>query len=80
MNNEAQVSVLRGFVFDPSNVQTELTQLAAVKDEFNNGQYTTDDIEKFITDRNEKMEQAGLSTLMEEVQRQVDEWKAANGK
>ena len=27
-----------------------------------------------------KMEQAGLSTLMEEVQRQVDEWKAANGK
>lgn len=80
MNNEAPVSVLRGFVFDPSNVQTELTQLAAVKDEFKNGQYTTADIEKFITDRNEKMEQAGLSTLMEEVQRQVDEWKAANGK
>ena len=80
MNNEAPVSVLRGFVFDPSNVQTELTQLAAVKDELKNGQYTTADIEKFITDRNEKMEQAGLSTLMEEVQRQVDEWKAANGK
>lgn len=77
LNNEAQVSVLRGFVFDPSNVQAELAQLAAVEAEFKNGQYATSDIEKFIEDRNAKMEQAGLSTLLEEVQRQIDEWKAS---
>lgn len=77
LNNDAQVSVLRGFTFDSSNVQAELAQLAAVEAEFKNGQYTTDDIEQFIADRNAKLEQAGLGTLMEEVQRQVDEWKAS---
>lgn len=77
MNREAQVSVLRGFVFNPENVQAELAQLAAVTKEFKNMQYVADDIEKYIQDKNQKLEQAGIMTVLEEVQKQVDAWKAA---
>lgn len=78
LNNEAQVSVLRGFVFNPENVQSEMAQLDAVNKEFLRGQYTAEDIDKYIADRNAKLEQAGLNTVMEEVQKQIDEWKAAS--
>lgn len=77
LNREAEVSPLRGFVFDPSNVQSELAQMSSVAKEYNNGQYTTDDIDAYIEERNEKMEQAGLQTVMDEVQRQIDEWRAS---
>lgn len=80
LNNEAQVSVLRGFTFNPENVQAELAQLAAVVKEFDRGQFTATDIDKYIADRNEKLEQAGLSTVMDEVQKQIDAWKSVTGK
>lgn len=76
LNNDAQVSVLRGFVFKPDPVQAELAQLAAVIKEFKDGQYTANDIDKYIKDRNEKLEQAGMDAVMAEVQKQIDEWKA----
>lgn len=77
LNREAQVSALRGFVFNPADVQSQLAQLDAVSKEFKNGQFTTDDIDKYLSDRAAKMEQAGLTTVVEEVQRQIDEWKEA---
>lgn len=51
--------------------------MSSVAKEYNNGQYTTDDIDAYIEERNEKMEQAGLQTVMDEVQRQIDEWRAS---
>lgn len=77
LNRTATVSPLRGFTFNPENVQAELAQLAAVVAEFKNGEYITDDIEQFIVDRTAKLEAAGLNTVLEEVQRQVDEWNAS---
>lgn len=77
LNREAEVSVLRGFTFDPSNVQSELAQLGAVVKEYANGQYTARDIDTYIAERNNKMEQAGLSKVVEEVQTQIDAWEAA---
>lgn len=76
LNKEAQISPLRGFVFDPSNVQSELAQVGAVVKEYANGQFNAKDIDAYIAERNAKMEQAGLSAIMEETQRQIDAWKS----
>lgn len=75
LNREAQVSVLRGFMFNPANVQAEIAQIAAVDKEYYNGQYTAEDIDKYISERNEKLEQAGLNKVIEELQNQIDTWK-----
>lgn len=75
LNREAKVSPLRGFTFDPTNVQSELAQIGAVIKEYANGQYTTGDIDAYIEERNAKMEQAGLGKVMEEAQKQIDAWK-----
>lgn len=77
LNREAQVSPLRGFTFDPTNVQSELAQLGAVVKEYANGQFGAKDIDAYIAERNAKMEQAGLSKVMEETQKQIDAWKAS---
>ena len=77
LNKEATVSALRGFTFDQSNVQAEMAQLAAVAAEYKNGQFTTNDIEAFITEYQGKMEQAGILTVVDEVNRQIEEWKSA---
>lgn len=76
LNREATVSPLRGFTFDPSNVQSEIAQIGSVVKEYANGQFTTKDIDAYIAERNEKMNQAGLPAVLEEVQKQVDAWKA----
>lgn len=75
LNREAVVSPLRGFTFDPTNVQSELAQIGAVVKEYANGQFTTKDIDAYIAERNQKMEQAGLAVVLQETQRQIDEWK-----
>ena len=77
MNRESEISPLRGFVFDPSSVQSEIAQVGSVVKEYENGQFTAADIDKYIKERNEKMEQAGLQKVVDEVQKQVDDWKAS---
>jgi len=75
LNNTAQVSVLRGFTFSPANVQAELAQVAAVKKEYKNAQYTTKDIDAYITEYTDKLNQAGLPNIVKELQTQIDAWK-----
>lgn len=77
LNEEAEVSPLRGFTFDPANVQAEIAQISAVVAEYNNMQYVAEDIEAFSAEKAERLEQAGIDTVMQEVQTQLDAWKAA---
>lgn len=77
LNRTAEVSPLRGFVFNSEPIQAELAQFDAVVKEFKYGQYTTDDIDQFIEDYKTKLEQAGVPAIVEEVQNQIDEWKSA---
>lgn len=76
MNEEAEVSPIRGFNFDPAKVQAELAQINAVIMEYRNMQYVAEDIEAFTAEKCEKLEQAGLQKVMDEAQRQLDDWKA----
>lgn len=77
LNESAEVSAIRGFRFDPTNVQAELAQLNAVITEYKNMQYVAEDIEAFTKEKCDKLEQAGLQKIMDEVQTQLDAWKAA---
>lgn len=78
-NAAAPVSHLSGFTFDATNVKTELAQLDSVKAEYS-GYLWADNYDEYIAERFAKMEKAGLSTVIAEAQRQVDEWRKANGK
>lgn len=62
------------FVFDSSKVQTELSQISTVKQEyknFNNG--SIDWRENFETYKS-RMMTAGIENVLKEVQRQLDEY------
>lgn len=76
INANAVVSPMMGFSFDSTPVKNELAQVAAVMDEFVPTLQTgSADVDETLAKLNEKLEQAGLETLREEMQRQLDEWK-----
>lgn len=76
-NEEADIDPLMLFTFDRSKVETEISQLTAVNNEFkailDNG---LDDFEKNLASRNERMKAAGMDKVIQEMQRQIDEWRA----
>ncbi len=74
-------SRLFGFVFDSAPVQNELIALDNVKKEFEDGIKSGQmDPEKNLPKFIEKMKAAGMDKVIAEAQKQVDEWRAANGK
>ena len=75
----AEKSLLRGFNFDASPVQTEITQSLNVMQDFNNQQYVVDDVDAWILDLNLKLHAAGLGDVVAELQRQVDAWAIQKG-
>ncbi|MHA0856840.1 ABC transporter substrate-binding protein [Paenibacillus sp. CMAA1364] len=77
--NDAGVNApLLGFNFDTSKVTTELASVQNVKEEFWAPLMTgTVDPEEYLAKANEKFKTAGLDKIIEEVQRQVDEWRAS---
>lgn len=81
INNTANVSPLMGFNFDATPVQNELAAMASVVDEY---KYTLRsgavDPDTILPEIRAKLETAGLNIAKEEMQRQINEWKAANGK
>lgn len=79
LNRSAEVSHLAGFVFDTSSVKTEISQISSVNKEYG-GMMWAEDYDKYMEERLAKMKAAGVDTVIAEAQRQVDAWRAANGK
>lgn len=78
LNETAGRSKLLGFVFDPTNVSTEIAQCNAVIDEYGPGLWTgTIDPEKYLPELINKLKVAGSEKIIAEKQRQIDEWKAS---
>lgn len=77
--NDAGVEApLLGFNFDTSKVTTEIAAVQNVKEEFWAALMTgTVDPEDYLTRANDKFKAAGLDKIIEEAQRQIDEWKAS---
>lgn len=77
-NETATSSVLLGFNFDRSNVETEIANCSLVMDRYKKELYTgTRDPEEAVPALYADLEKAGLEAIREEYQRQIDEWKAS---
>ncbi len=78
MNDTAFPSEALGFVVDRTPIETEIAQVTAVGDELVepilNGWVPW---EGNAEEAMQKMKEAGIDTIVEEVQRQLNEWKAA---
>ncbi|KUP22545.1 hypothetical protein AWJ19_31690 [Paenibacillus sp. DMB5] len=76
-NDEAQVSPLVGFVFDPAPVQAEIAAIQNVTAEVRMPLITGSiDPEQFLPKVNEKLKAAGSEKVIAEMQKQYDAWKA----
>lgn len=75
----AQLSKAYGFFFDTAPVINEVSALTAVSEEYLNSIGTgAVDPETAIAEFNQKLYDAGLQTVMDEKQKQLDEWLANN--
>ncbi|MCG7408114.1 ABC transporter substrate-binding protein [Paenibacillus sp. ACRRX] len=74
-NNSAKNAPLLGFTLDTSNIRSEIAAVQNVSDEFDKTLTTgTVDPKVFVPKAMEKYKAAGIEKLMEEAQRQIDEW------
>lgn len=80
MNRNAKQTHLAGFVLDSTPIEAELAQISSVKTEFQKGYLYTEDYEKWYNDYVTKLDAAGADVVIAEVQKQIDAWRAANGK
>ncbi|MDR0758919.1 MAG: ABC transporter substrate-binding protein [Treponema sp.] len=79
-NNSAKISPAMGFFFDTSRVQSQISALTAVVEEYNMG-FTTGSLDLSVLDEfNAKLKAAGLNDVIVEKQRQLDAWRTANKK
>lgn len=68
-----------GFVFDDTNVKTEIATVSSVASQYGgplyNGMIESSKIDASIAEYREKLEQAGIDKIYSEVQRQYEEYK-----
>lgn len=79
-NKEGVRSKASGFTFNSENVQTEVTAVQNVYDEYQKSlEYGMVDPATGIDEMNQKMMNAGLQNIIDEKQAQLDEWAKAQG-
>ena len=79
-NTSAEMSMITGFVPDTTNISAEIAQMKSVAQEYYDQCLYVEDFDKWYKDYNDKLVKAGLETCVDEIQKQIDAWKAANGK
>ena len=79
INRSAVPAALTGFIFNTEAVTTEIAQIRSVEEEFNRQFIYADDVDAWFKQYYNKMKAAGVDKVVEEAQRQIDEWAAANG-
>ncbi|MDR0405282.1 MAG: DUF3502 domain-containing protein, partial [Clostridiales bacterium] len=78
INREAEVSCFRGFIFDTEPIKSELAQIMAVQKEYDDDKlFARTDWEQAFEAKTQKIKLAGIDKVVAEVQRQLDEFKAA---
>lgn len=67
-----------GFDFNLEPVSTQVASFRNVLDEFGKSLYTGSvDPDQYLPELNKKLEAAGMQDVIDEMQRQINEWKAA---
>ena len=79
-NDSALKSGAFGFVYDSNNVKTEVAAVSNVLNEYRAGlEFGVMDPETTLPEFLGALDAAGINTIIEEKQRQLDEWVAAQG-
>lgn len=74
-NESANASPINGFKFDTSTVSAEIANLTTVIDEYGPGLNTgTTDKSAKLAEFRDKLKKAGVDKVVEEAQKQLDEW------
>lgn len=77
-NDESVASVALGFKFDSSNVTNEIAAITNVLEEFKPALFSGSvDVDEYLGKMNSKLKEQGVDKVIEEMQRQIDEWKAS---
>ena len=77
-NDGAQFSPAYGFSYDSSNVKTEITAVQNVLDKYVATIYSgMSDPTTTVDAFNKELESAGINVIIEDVQKQLDNWSAA---
>ena len=81
INMNAKGSPILGFSFDATNVANEIANCNAIIDEYLAPLMAgaVDDVDAAIAELNNQLELAGMQAILDEMQTQVNAWKAANG-
>ena len=74
INDEAEKSRILSFVFDSSKVQTELSQISTVTQEYKNMKNGSVDWRECFDEYKSRLKAAGIENVKNEVQRQLDEY------
>lgn len=76
-NENADVSPINGFTFNPDAVATEVATVNSILTEVSPVIYTgsMSDYDAYIAEVRTRLEQAGISKVKDEIQKQLDEWK-----
>src|SRR6185437_16141731 len=78
-NESSTTAPTLGFHFDSNPVRSEIAALSNVAEEFYPALATgTVNPEEYLPKANQKFKEAGLEKVMEEIQKQYDEWKKEN--
>lgn len=77
LNDSAKTSPILGFAFDPEPVKMEVTNVSKVVKEYESLVGGELPVEETNAEFLEKLEVAGVGTVLEEMQRQIDEFLAA---
>lgn len=78
-NENSKRSPALGFNFDPNSVSTEVAAFQNILSEFEPSLYTgTVDPDEYLPKINKKLKEAGVDKVIEEMQKQLDDWVKNN--
>ena len=79
LNMSAKASPIIGFSFDPEPVKSEISQCTSVKQEYLPAlELGTVDPDEVLPEFLDKLDRAGAQKIVDEMQSQIDAWKATN--
>lgn len=78
LNNSAKINPIAGFIFDNSKVAAEVAAVQTVIDQYNVRMYGAQDPDEYWEEMMSKLESAGQQKIVEEMQRQIDEYMKNN--
>ena len=75
-NDNSIMSPALGFKFDSSSVTNEIAAINNVMEEFKSAIYSGSvDVDEYLGKLNAKLKEQGIDRVIEEMQKQIDEWK-----